>query len=218
MAWYPEATNKNIPPGTNDPPITPRIIVVHTMAGSIEGADAHFRDGSGIEAHFGVAMDGRVWQWRDTARQADAQAAGNDYCISVETEDFGYPETRWSPVQFQRLVALVQWLGRTHAIPFRMVVSTADHGIGYHRQFASWNPNNHSCPGDTRLAQLEHELIPALLEVPMSSADAALLHQDHVIMLHGDATHAVSLDAIFDRLASIEGKVELIIELLTPPA
>jgi N-acetylmuramoyl-L-alanine amidase len=169
MAWYPAAANHNIPPGSNDPPITPRIVVVHTMVGTIESADAWFRGGSGgVEAHFGVAMDGRVWQWRDTAVQADAQAAGNDYCISVETEDGGDPSRRWTEVQALKLDLLITWIGHTHQIPMRLVQSTSERGIGYHRQFDEWNPNKHSCPGDVRLAQLVDELIPALQEVDMS--------------------------------------------------
>lgn len=173
MAWYPAATRHNIPPGPTDPPIHARIICVHTMAGWIEGAEARFRDGSGIEAHFGVALDGRVWQWRDTLYQADAQAGGNDYCISVETEDGGQPETRWTPVQFDRLVELVGWLGVEHAIPMRLVASTDERGIGWHRQFPAWNPNRHSCPGDTRLQQLRTELLPALqgADMPLTDAD-----------------------------------------------
>lgn len=130
------------------------------------GAETRFRDGSGVEAHFGVAMDGRVVQWRDTFYQADAQAGGNDYCISIETEDGGRPETRWTPVQLDRLVELVGWLSVEHAIPMRLVTSTNERGIGYHRQFSSWNPNRHSCPGDVRLAQLRNELLPALQGAP----------------------------------------------------
>jgi hypothetical protein len=178
MAWYSKAANHKIPPGTNDPVISPRIIVIHTMVGTIESADSWFRGGSGgVEAHFGVAMDGRVWQWRDTSRQADAQAAGNDYCISIETEDKGNPEQRWTAIQFQKLVELVTWLGVTHNIPMVLVTSTSDRGIGYHRQFTSWNPNNHSCPGDTRLAQLKNELLPALNGDVMTDAQMTELKQ-----------------------------------------
>jgi hypothetical protein len=171
IPWYPQAERRNIPPGPNDPPIHARIAVIHTMAGWIEGAEARFRDGSGVEAHFGVALDGRVWQWRDTLYQADAQAGGNDYCISVETEDGGQPETRWTPAQFDRLVELVAWLGIEHAIPMRLVTSTDERGIGYHRQFATWNPNAHSCPGDVRLAQLTAELLPTLQGADMALSD-----------------------------------------------
>jgi hypothetical protein len=162
MAWYPRAADHNIPPGPSDPPIVPRIVVLHTMVGTIESAQSRFTDGEGVEAHFGVAMDGRVWQWRDTAIQADAQAAGNDYCISIETEDKGDPSRPWTPQQLLALDVLITWLGKVHSIPMRLVAATTERGIGYHRQFPEWNPHIHSCPGDVRLGQLVHDLIPAL--------------------------------------------------------
>jgi N-acetylmuramoyl-L-alanine amidase len=179
MAKFPEAEDHNIPPGSKDPPLTPRIICIHTMDGTIESAEDRFRGPEGIEAHFGVAMDGRVWQWRDTSRQADSQAAGNDRCISIETEDKGQPETHWTLIQLQRLVELVNWIGQEHDIPFRMVQSTDERGIGFHRQFPEWNPNNHSCPGNTRLGQLRDELIPGLGDDAMSAADVAQL-KEHI--------------------------------------
>jgi hypothetical protein len=230
MALFPDAANHNIPPGSNDQPITPRIIAIHTMDGSIEGAEDRFTDGSGIEAHFGVAMDGRVWQWRDTSRQADAQAAGNDFCISVETEDAGDPSNRWTPIQFQRLVELITWIGRTHSIPMRLVTSTSERGIGFHRQFPEWNPNNHSCPGDVRLGQLKAELLPTLEEddMPLNDADKTWLKNeirdainDHADKLfrwadHGGGdpptssppNHPNNHQAILDRLDEIEKKLK----------
>jgi hypothetical protein len=178
MARYPNAEDHNKPPGANDPPITARIICIHTMDGTIESAEDRFLS-TPFEAHFGVAMDGRVWQWRDTSIQADSQFAGNEYCISIETEDKHKPETRWTDIQLQRLVELITWIGEQHDIPFRMVKTTDEHGIGYHRQFPGWNKSNHSCPGDTSLAQLEHELIPSVGDPSMSAADVEAL-KEHI--------------------------------------
>jgi N-acetylmuramoyl-L-alanine amidase len=174
MARYPEAEDHNKAPRANDPPITARIICIHTMDGTIESAEDRFFS-TPFEAHFGVAMDGRVWQWRDTSIQADSQFEGNEYCISIETEDNHRPETRWTDIQFQRLVELITWIGEQHDIPFLMVETTDAHGIGYHRQFPGWNKSNHSCPGDTRLDQLKNELIPALGDPSMSAADVEAL-------------------------------------------
>jgi hypothetical protein len=174
MAHYPKAEDHNKPPAANDPPITARIICIHTMDASIESAEDHFFS-TPLEAHFGVAMDGRVWQWRDTSIQADSQFDGNEYCISIETEDKHKPETRWTDIQLERLVELITWIGDQHDIPFRMVETTQERGIGFHRQFPEWNHDNHSCPGDTRLAQLKNELIPALGDPSMSAADVEAL-------------------------------------------
>jgi hypothetical protein len=183
---YPHANLANlIAPGSNDPVINPRIIVIHTMDGTMEGSNARFHDGSGIEAHFGVAIDGRVWQWRDTHFEADAQSAGNPYCISIETEDNGNPETRWGSVQFNELMDLMNWISLAHKIPFRLVGSTQETGIGYHRQFVEWNPNNHSCPGTTRRGQLINELIPALREMGAIMEDATKIVRQ---ILVGDET------------------------------
>jgi N-acetylmuramoyl-L-alanine amidase len=175
MAKYPKAEDHNIPPGIFDPRITPKIICIHTMASRIEDAEARFTGPEGVEAHFGVAMDGRVWQWRDTSLEADSQGAGNDRCISVETEDKGNPESRWTPEQFDALVDLLTWISDQHDIPLKLVKTPNDRGIGFHRQFREWNPNNHSCPGDTRLAQLKKELIPELKDPHMSAADVEAL-------------------------------------------
>lgn len=226
MAWYPGADRHNIPPGPSDPPIQARIICMHTMAGWIQGAENRFKDGSGIEAHFGVAMDGRCWQWRDTAFQADAQAAGNGYCISVETEDGGHPETPWTPRQFQVLVDLLTWLGHEHAIPMRLVRTTDDRGIGYHRQFPSWNPHNHSCPGDVRLRQLATELLPALqgADADMTNEQAAQLttvaRQSQAVydalIVPGTTSPEQTVNLLFDRVRTIEKVVTTPPEPLEP--
>jgi N-acetylmuramoyl-L-alanine amidase-like protein len=239
MPWYPNAANHNIPPGPADPPITPRIIVLHTMVGTIQSAENHFRDGSGIEAHFGVAMDGRVWQWRDTAIQADAQAAGNGYCISIETEDKGDPTRPWTAQQLLALDALITWLGQVHSIPMRLVRATSERGIGYHRQFREWNPHAHSCPGDVRLGQLTRDLIPALnqttQEDAMSQADVEAItkHIDKRVgavpkegiqgslstMVHGKDGEPArnSLDSIAAKQAVLEEKVDRILDWLAQP-
>jgi hypothetical protein len=60
-------------------------------------------------------------------------------------------------------------------LPFDLVKTTNNKGIGVHRQFPEWNPHNHSCPGDTRLAQLKTVLIPELKDPHMSLADVEAL-------------------------------------------
>jgi hypothetical protein len=183
------------------------------MAGSIEGADNHFRDGSGIEAHFGVAMDGRVWQWRDTTRQADAQAGGNDYCISIETEDKGDPTRPWTPVQLVQLDLLCRWLGRVHSIPMRLVSSTAERGLGYHRQFDVWNPNLHSCPGDVRLGQLVHTLIPGL-QAPLDSGGLTMDEAQVIVRQIATGDETVGADRAVNNLKNIREEVEALTALV----
>ena len=172
MTWYLNAIRHDIPPGPNDPPIKPRIIVLHVMEGSIQSADKRFRNGEGIEAHFGFPKTGEPWQWRDTDFQADAQATGNDYCISFETE--GFATEKLNRNQISWILEVGAWLSGWYEIPARIVVATSERGWGYHRQFPSWNPNNHSCPGDIRLKQLETVIIPTLLGGDMTTIDDAI--------------------------------------------
>jgi len=167
---YPAASWRPLADPSDEPLITPRILVVHTIAGYLGPTDSMFRQKGydGVEAHFGIGgpwdgrlLDGAVWQWQSIDRQADAQAAGNPYCVSVETSDAGNPEQRWSPRQADALVALIAWFCRQTGAPARLVQAMSDSGIGYHRQFDPWNPGRHSCPGTIRLTQLLDEVIPS---------------------------------------------------------
>lgn len=168
--WYPHATRK--PLGRqSEPTIVPRVFIVHTMVGFLNGTDGLFRkDGyTGVESTFGLggpwdgaALDGVVWQWQTLGRQADAQAAGNVYATSVETSDGGHPERPWSPAQLRGLILLGAWWVEQTGAPAQLVKAPTDKGFGYHRQFDEWNPHNHSCPGDVRLDQYLHDVLPGI--------------------------------------------------------
>jgi hypothetical protein len=134
------------------------------------GTEAYFCGGGsgGVESHFGVggstdgARDGQARQWRDTEEQADAQSQGNARAVSIETSDGGDPNRPWSPKQLDTLVRLGRWLAETHNIPKRIAPAWDQAGFGWHRQYAQWNPNGHSCPGDVRLQQLKTEVLPRI--------------------------------------------------------
>lgn len=223
MVWYPNAVRHNIPPGPNDPPITPRIIVLHVMEGSIESADHRFTNGEGVEAHFGFPKAGEPWQWRDTDFQADAQAAGNDYCISFETEGFAIEPLNANQIHW--LLAVGEYLSAHYTIPARIVTATSERGWGYHRQFPSWNPNNHSCPGDIRLKQLETVIIPSLIGENMSLTDDDKRYLIRSID-HGDVNEpgnlynhkelAIRINSLNTRLATIEGQMKTGIPITIP--
>lgn len=170
MARYPEAEWR--PLNEDDAyPITPRIAVVHTMVGTLDGTDSYFRQDGQPETHFGVG-DGqgrqaaRVYQWVDTSRRAEAQSADDDIIVSIETEDRGHPERPWTDLQVDALVDVLAWLCRTHDIPPRLADGHRGRGIGYHRQYAPWADKDSdpepdkSCPGDTRIRQLKRTVIP----------------------------------------------------------
>lgn len=167
--WYPKAERKPLGSQTENR-ITPRIFVVHTMVGHLRGTDSMFRRNGyhGTESHFGIGcptdagLDGDVWQWQRLDYSADAQGAGNAYCTSIETADGGKPESAWSDKQLAALIDLGTWWARQVGAPAKLVTSTSQKGFGFHRQFKTWNPNNHSCPGNTRLRQYLRVVIPAI--------------------------------------------------------
>lgn len=157
--------------GEPEPLIRARMIIVHTMDGFLRGTDSHFRNSSVFEAHFGIGgpadgpeFDGVIWQWVDTASQADANGHANDFAISIETSDGGEPSTPWSSRQLDALIRLINRLCELHAIPKRMVTAFNDPkgGLGWHAMFREWNPNGHACPGATRVDQLKTQVFPAL--------------------------------------------------------
>jgi N-acetyl-anhydromuramyl-L-alanine amidase AmpD len=50
---------------------TPIAIVDHIIVGSLEGADSEFSNSANqVSAHYGVAKDGRIWQWVSTENAA----------------------------------------------------------------------------------------------------------------------------------------------------
>jgi hypothetical protein len=170
--WYPHAARKPLGPQTEPVIGTPRVFIVHTMVGFLRGTDTMFRRNgyTGTESTFGLggpwdgsALDGVVWQWQELGRQADAQGSGNRYATSVETSDGGVAVRPWSPAQVRGLILLGAWWARATGNPVRLVTSPDGRGFGYHRQFSEWNPNNHSCPGDTRLEQYVQDVIPGIV-------------------------------------------------------
>ena len=167
--WYAGADKRPLSSTQTEPPIQPRILVFHTMAGYLRGTDSWFRrDGfDGVESHFGVGGssdqpedDGRVFQWQALDRQADAQANGNSLATSVETSDGGDSAQPWSRLQLASLVGLTVWWAGQTGNPIVLATGPKGRGIGYHSQFSEWNPSRHACPGRVRLSQLLTKVLP----------------------------------------------------------
>jgi N-acetylmuramoyl-L-alanine amidase len=153
---------------TDEPPITPTVLIFHTMVGFLRGTDAFFRQQGfvGTESTFGLGgswdgeLDGALWQWQDMNRQADAQFEGNAYANSVETSDGGHPTSPWTSKQLESLVRLtVDWC-RATGNPAQLVRAPHEHGLGWHEQFWAWNHGDHACPGPIREGQLRTIVIP----------------------------------------------------------
>ncbi len=156
-----------------EPSIKPRMVVFHTMVGSLQGTDSFFRHTTSLEAHFGIGgpsdgdLDGAIWQWVDTDRRAQANARANEFAISIETSDGGDPHRPWSPNQVDAMVRLTERLCGVHGIPRRVVTSWNDPegGLGWHVMFgapSNWTPVVKTCPGPVRISQLKSVVFPRL--------------------------------------------------------
>jgi hypothetical protein len=159
VAIYPAAVRKLIAPGSNDPRITPRVVILHVAVSNDDSLYDFFAHHSGgIESHFYVRDSGVVEEYRDTDWQADANYHANDFAISIETEGMGAGE--WTPAQLASIKALLAWCHSTHGIPLVPCLRWDGTGVGYHSQFPEWSPVAKSCPGPERIVQYHNVLIP----------------------------------------------------------
>ena len=189
MALCPIATVALLPRSGTRPAIRPTQIVSHTMESTLAATDRIFRreDARGRAAgqsHFGIARDGRIVQWIDTAEQADAVYLANRRpdgtgAVSVTTE--GYGSQAWTQAQLAALTKLHVWLLRTHpSIGRRICRSPVDPGIGHHVLFGSpgpWTPSTRSCPGPRRTVQWRDEVVPRVLAAFELLPDDLTSHQ-----------------------------------------
>jgi len=108
------------------PPIA---VVIHTMAGTIEGCTSWFLNpASQVSAHYGVGIDGdfvRYINRRDTAWSNGLLEDGNRWpgppgvnpnwlTVSIETEDLGNPVQLVTDAQYTRVRTLVRTVMSTY--------------------------------------------------------------------------------------------------------
>ena len=140
----------------------PRAIVLHTSAGTFEGAARWFGSAeSGVSAHYLVGLDGRVAQFADeteTARHAgrvldptariaaDADANGvNRFTVGIEFEDGGDPLAVSRPAsQYETGALLIAEVAARWDIPL-----DRDHVVGHREIFAA-----KACPGNLDVDRL----------------------------------------------------------------
>jgi hypothetical protein len=84
----------------------------------------------------------------------------NSFAIGIETEDDGHCRKRWTDAQVDSIVALLFELG----VPPKLLVETPSDGVGWHRQYDSWNLSGHSCPCTARQLQVTSSILPGLEE------------------------------------------------------
>lgn len=133
-------------------------IVNHIMESSIESADAWFHNpASQVSAHFGVARDGRIWQWVGTANSAWGngiwqspdqsvqwiaaafQRGINPNNLTVSIEHEGNSGEAFTEEQYQATL----WLHKQLISQFG-IVADRQHIVG-HYQIMSRDRSN--CPG-----------------------------------------------------------------------
>ncbi len=174
--WYPGATKKeiitNFTRGGMRRPL--HGLVLHIMDGTMEGTLGWFNKTKAerqaanddlwnklgrktaapdkayaSSAHFGNAVDGRLWQFVDTDHQAWAQDPGNAEWISVENEGRGGDEL--SEAQIRNIGKLMVWLLEVEKVPMQLANTPSEFGLGYHSMSAAWG--HAMCPGTRIIAQ-----------------------------------------------------------------
>lgn len=160
MALYSPAIKRLIPPGPNDPRITPRVLILHIAVSESASLYSYFNGPSGgVESHFYIRRDGTVEQYRDTAFEADANTDANRFAISIETQGMEHGE--WTPEQVAAIKALIDWCHDVHDIPKTVPKSWDGSGVGFHTQFPGrWDKRGASCPGPDRKRQYWDTLVP----------------------------------------------------------
>jgi hypothetical protein len=119
-------------------------IVVHHMVGTIEGADRTFQDTvRQTSAHYGVARDGRIWQW--VAESSTAWHAGNftvnQQSIGIEHEDLAHDD--FTETLYRTSAELIAGICKRHNLPISATT------IVPHRSVVAT-----ACPGALDLAKL----------------------------------------------------------------
>lgn len=160
--FYPSAVIKNIPPGVNDPSITPRLAILHVAVSEADSLFDFFNGPSGgVESHFYIRRSGLVEQYRTIYIQADANLDANNFAVSVETQGMG-PGV-WTQAQLDAIKKLLRWLHREAGIPLTKCATWDGSGVGYHTLFGApshWTPVAKSCPGPDRIVQFNTILVP----------------------------------------------------------
>lgn len=134
--------------------ITPRLVVVHIMQGTLAGSDNWFRNPAAqASAHFGTGKGGALYQWVDTADMAWHCANGNSVAIGIENE--GNSGDSLTDAQLLRNAQVLAWTHKVHGIPLRRAHSTGDSGLAWHGMGgAAWGGHS-QCPGAPIVAQLD---------------------------------------------------------------
>lgn len=129
-----------------------RGLALHVQAGNNSPFGWFNTPASEASSDFWVGKDGTIEQYVDTGVDyAWAQAAGNPYYASVETE--GHPDEPLTDRQVEGVAKIYAWGHGAFAWPLVVVDSTTQHGLTWHGVGGSNWGGHTGCPGDLRKAQ-----------------------------------------------------------------
>lgn len=165
MAWCPFAVHRPLPENNTEPRIVPKAVIAHS-AGSTGSLYGYWLNGTNLESHFWISWRGKIEQYMDTERQADANGEANSFAISIETDSTRYATEGWSKEQKDALIKLIDWCCDTHGIPREQMEDKTDPGLGWHIMFGApgpWTPaRGKVCPGPRRIVEFRQEIIPTV--------------------------------------------------------
>ncbi|WP_377271938.1 N-acetylmuramoyl-L-alanine amidase [Peterkaempfera sp. SMS 1(5)a] len=135
---------------------------------------------SQASSDFWVRLDGHIEQYCDTGVDyAWAQAAGNPFYASVETE--GHPDTPLTLEQVESVAHIYAWGHAEFGWPLKVVDSTTEHGFTYHGVGGSAWGGHTGCPGGIRKAQRQTILDRAAEILGQQAASTTTVSLAHVI-------------------------------------
>lgn len=171
--FMPGAIIKNIPPGSNDPAITPVGGVLHVAVSESDSLYPYFDGPSGgIESHFYVRYDGTIEQYRSIYFEADANYKGNSFmrggkrCGLLSIENEGWGAGKWTAEQIASMKNIILWANAEADVPIQPITTWDGDGWGYHTMFGApgpWTPHaGKTCPGPDRIVQFKDIFVPWL--------------------------------------------------------
>jgi len=103
--------------------VQPAYVVLHTMVGTVDGANTRFqRPSEQASATYGIGLDGRIYQWVDEkdgawANGANDNPGANMDSISIEHEDAGNYNGPRTPELYAASARLVREICQRYGIP-----------------------------------------------------------------------------------------------------
>jgi N-acetyl-anhydromuramyl-L-alanine amidase AmpD len=196
MARYSGATWRPVQNFRAAGSVEQRGLVLHVQEGNNSPWGWFNNPESQASSDFWVGKDGRVEQYVNAGvDRAWAQANGNSYYCSVETE--GYTGERLTDAQVDALARLYVWGHQTFGWPLVVVDSVSAHGFTWHGVGgAAWG-NHPDCPGELRKGQRQAVIDRAKAMIGLV---ASRPYPGHVLRLHPGEQHDQDVKAVQEAL------------------